>query len=73
VAAYDRDDWPGPTERVIPGYGLVDLSGGWRVSNNLDLRVLGRNLLDKKYFISADTRTVLAPGASFVVTLLARF
>jgi hemoglobin/transferrin/lactoferrin receptor protein len=73
VAAYDRDDRPGPTERVIPGYGLVDLSGGWRVSNNLDLRVLGRNLLDKKYFISADTRTVLAPGASFVVTLLARF
>jgi hemoglobin/transferrin/lactoferrin receptor protein len=73
VAAYDRDDRPGPTERVIPGYGLVDLSGGWRMSNNLDLRVLGRNLLDKKYFISADTRTVLAPGASFVVTLLARF
>jgi hemoglobin/transferrin/lactoferrin receptor protein len=73
VAAYDRDDRPGPTERVIPGYGLVDLSGGWRLSNNLDLRVLGRNLLDKKYFISADTRTVLAPGASFVVTLLARF
>ena len=73
VAAYDRDDRPGPTERVIPGYGLLDLSGGWRVSKNLDVRVLGRNLLDKEYFISADTRTVLAPGASFVVTLLAQF
>ena len=73
VAAYDRDDRPGPTERVIPGYGLLDLSGGWRFSKNLDVRVLGRNLLDKDYFISADTRTVLAPGASFVVTLLAQF
>jgi hemoglobin/transferrin/lactoferrin receptor protein len=73
VAAYDRDDRPGPTERVIPGYGLLDLSGGWRLSNNLDVRVLGRNLLDKQYFISADTRTVLAPGASFVLTILARF
>ena len=73
LAAYDRDDRPGPTERVIPGYGLVDLSGGWRLSNNLDVRVLGRNLLDKDYFISADTRTVLAPGAALVVTLLAQF
>ena len=73
VAAYDRDDRPGPTERMIPGYGLLDLTGGWRFSNNLDVRVLGRNLLDKEYFISADTRTVLAPGASFVVTLFAQF
>jgi hypothetical protein len=30
---------------------------------------MGRNLLDKDYFISPDTRTVLAPGRSVLLTL----
>ncbi len=66
---YDRDVRPGPTERVTPGYGLVDFSTGLllRQSLQLDLRV--QNLLDKDYPLSQDRRSVLAPGRSASVSL----
>lgn len=73
TAAFARDTRPGPTEREVPGYAVVDASGGWRVSPQFELRVLGRNLLDKVYFVSPDARTVLAPGASLTATILASF
>lgn len=72
-AASARDTRPGPTERLVPGYLAVDLAGGWRVSGPLELRFLGRNVLDQEYLVSPDRRTVLAPGASVLLTLLARF
>jgi outer membrane receptor protein involved in Fe transport len=68
-AAFARHARPGPTERITPGYVLLDVSGGWALSPALDLRVLGRNLLNQKYLVSADTRTVAAPGRSITVTL----
>ena len=71
-AAHARDDRPGPTERSMPGHTMVDVSAGYKVSRHLELRVLGRNLLDQVYLASPDTRAVLAPGisglASFVVS-----
>jgi hemoglobin/transferrin/lactoferrin receptor protein len=73
AAAFARDDRPGPTEREIPGYAVVDVAGGWKLFSQLEFRVLGRNLLDKDYFVSADTRTVLAPGASVLGMVLAKF
>ena len=73
VAAYARDTRPGPTERETPGYAVVDAAGGWRLSPHLELRVLGRNLLDNGYLVSPDRRTVLAPGASLAATILAKF
>jgi outer membrane receptor protein involved in Fe transport len=72
-AAYARDTRPGPTERVTPGYAVLDLGAGWSFREGLDLRFLGRNVLDQPYLTSADIRTVLAPGASVMATLTAKF
>jgi hemoglobin/transferrin/lactoferrin receptor protein len=68
-AAFARHARPGPTERPTPGYALLDVSGGWTLSPMLELRALGRNLLNQDYLVSADTRTVPAPGRSITVTL----
>ena len=73
AAAYARDENPGPTERITPGYAVVDLAGGWTIRKGLDLRLLARNVLDQPYLVSPDARTVLAPGASALATLAARF
>ncbi len=73
TALHARDERPGPTERITPGYALVDLAGGWTIRDGLELRLLGRNVLDQPYLASADTRTVLAPGASILATVSARF
>jgi hemoglobin/transferrin/lactoferrin receptor protein len=68
-AAFARHVRPGPTERVTPGYALLDAGAGWRLSPALELRALGRNLLNQEYLVSADTRTVAAPGRSISMTL----
>lgn len=73
TALHARDERPGPTERVTPGYAIVDLAGGWTLRDGFELRVLGRNVLDQPYLASADVRTVLAPGASMLATVSARF
>ena len=72
-AAYARDTRPGPTERVTPGYAVLDVGGGWSFREGLELRVLARNVLDQPYLVSPDVRTVLAPGASAMATFTARF
>lgn len=69
VGAYDR---PGPTERAMPGYTVVDAGAGWPIGA-LELRGTVRNLLDTEYLASPDPRTVLAPGISATVTLVATF
>jgi len=68
-AAYDRDDRPGPTEQVVSGYAVLDAALGWRLSEAVELRLLGRNLLDKAYLASADEDAVLAPGRSLQLAL----
>jgi len=73
AARYSDDDRPGPTEIAIPGYAVVDLSGGWKLDKNFELRVLGRNILDETYRASPDVGFVLAPGRSLSLTLTARF
>jgi len=72
VAAYAQDDDPGPTERVVPGYAVLDAGLGWRLSPALELQLSGRNLLDRSYFSSADEKTVLAPGRAFILSLHGR-
>lgn len=69
VASYFEDDRPGPTEKVVPGYTLLDAGLGYRFSEALEVQVLGRNLLDRSYSASADAASVLAPGRSVQVTL----
>ena len=73
VAAYADDDRPGPTEIEMPGYTIVDVSGGVPIGSQLDLRMLVRNLLDATYYASPDRRFVLAPGISASLTAVVRF
>jgi outer membrane receptor protein involved in Fe transport len=68
VGAYAVDDRPGPSEVRMPGYTVVDVSAGFRFNKNLDLRLVGRNLLDQSYYASPNPRWVWAPGASVLVT-----
>ncbi len=73
VAAYADDDRPGPTEIEMPGHTIVDVSGGVPIGNQLDLRMLVRNLFDATYYASPDARFVLAPGISASITAVVRF
>ncbi|HPC84285.1 MAG TPA: TonB-dependent receptor [Thermoanaerobaculaceae bacterium] len=72
VAAYRRDDREGPTEREVPGYTVFDAGLGYRLSELLEIQLLGRNLLDREYFGSADEKTVLAPGRGVQLSLRGR-
>ncbi len=62
VAAYLRDGRPGPSERVVPGYAVLDAGVGYRVSEAFEVRLHGRNLLDREYPSSPDAKSVAAPG-----------
>ncbi len=73
VARYADDDRPGPTEIATPGYTLLDLGGGWKVSRFFEARATVRNLFDQEYRASPDARFVLAPGRSISATVTARF
>ncbi len=73
VAWFAEDDRPGPTERLVPGYTLLDLSGGATVGRHLELRALIRNALEADYFASQDVRAVAAPGRAASLTAVVRF
>ena len=73
TAWFAVDDRPGPTERVVPGYTLVDLGAGVTVLKHLELRGLVRNLTDETYFASQDVRAVSAPGRMASLTAVVRF
>lgn len=68
LAWFAEDGRPGPSEIAAPGATLLDVSGGWMVRPQLELRAVGRNLLDDTYYASPDVRWVLAPGRSFSLT-----
>jgi outer membrane receptor protein involved in Fe transport len=73
AAAVARDERPGPTERVVPGYAICDAGAGCRLAESLELDVLVRNLFDACYPGSADEKAALAPGISLQVGLRATF
>ena len=73
TAGYRRDERPGPTERILPGYYMIDASSGYKIGPHLELRFAARNLLDQRYLLSPDSRAVLAPGISALVTTLVEF
>ncbi len=72
-AFFSRDDRPGPTEIAMPGYTLVDLIGGVTLAKALDVNLTVRNLLDRTYPVSPDSRAVPAPGLHGILTMTARF
>ncbi len=70
---FARDERAGPTEKVTPGYGVVDLGTGFRFSDRFEIRFRVRNLFDAAYPISPDGRSVLAPGINGVAVFVAEF
>ena len=72
TAFHVEDTRPGPTERVVPGYTLVNAGAGFAVIPGLDVRVAARNLLNDRYLASQDVRTVAAPGRSVSVIAVVR-
>lgn len=73
AAAFARDSRPGPNEIEAPGYAIVDLAGGFRFFEWLQVQASIRNLLDQEYYASSDPRFVLAPGISATFTTMLRF
>ncbi len=71
--AYMEDDRPGPTEVERPGHTVLDLGAGWRVWEPLEIRLLGRNLTDRRYRDSADEVASLARGRSFTIGVVGRY
>ncbi len=67
---FSDDDHPGPTERAVPGYTLLDLAGHVTLARPLQVRISARNLLNEEYYASQDTRAVLAPGRSLSATFV---
>ena len=60
------DDRPGPTEVERPGHSVWDLGAGWRITEPLELRVLGRNLTDRRYRDSAGRGGPAGAGAELL-------
>ena len=72
VASFQEDDRPGPIEVERPGYTTFDLGAGWHFSDFLELRLVGRNLFDERYWESADATATLARGRAFTLGLVGR-
>jgi outer membrane receptor protein involved in Fe transport len=73
LALHGEKDDPGPTELARGGYTLVDLGGGWQMSERLELRAVVRNALDRRYFGSPDESADRSPGRGFLLALAGRF
>ena len=73
TAFFADDNEPGPTERAVPGYTMLDVSGGYTIASPIEVRVLARNLLNETYYASQDTRAVLAAGRSASLVVNVRF
>ena len=73
VATYRSDVRNGPSEVDAPGYTLVDAGASWSVTPHLELRAMGRNLLNQSYFASPDPRWVPAPGRHASLTAVIQF
>ncbi|MCB1007448.1 MAG: TonB-dependent receptor [Acidobacteria bacterium] len=68
----DKDD-PGPTEVERPGYELLDLGGGYRLSDAFEVRLTVRNATDLRYFASPDESADRSPGRTIGLGFSGRF
>lgn len=73
AGAYARHDRPGPTEVARPGFTTWDLGAGWRLHPRLELRLITRNLTDRRFAESPDETAALAAGRSLAVGLAGRW
>jgi iron complex outermembrane receptor protein len=69
LAAFARDDRPGPTEQAVAGYTVLDAGIGVELGRGLSLDLLGRNLLDRSYLGGSDERAAPAPGRTIRLVL----
>lgn len=70
---YAGDEKPGLTEVARPGYGLLDLGGGYSFSGHFEFQAYVRNVLNKAYFNTPMDASALAPGISATLTGFVRF
>jgi outer membrane receptor protein involved in Fe transport len=70
---YAGDDKPGLTEVSRPGYGLLDLGGGYSFSEHFEFQAYVRNVLNRTYFNTPLDTSALAPGVSATLTGFVRF
>lgn len=71
--AMQHDDRPGPAEVERPGFTVLEAGAGWRIFEPLELRLVGRNLTDRRYRDSPDEVASLAVGRSISLGLVARY
>ena len=64
---YARDTRPGPVETSRPGYSNLDLGLSYRLSQQIALRVVVRNVTNVRHAASADANAALASGRSVVI------
>ncbi len=57
---------PGPLEKQIDGYSLVNAIFGYKLSQKVTFLAIVQNLFDQTYRLSADEQGVDAPGRGFV-------
>src|SRR5215204_1108932 len=69
VAAVTRHDAAGPSEVPTPGYVPIDAGAIWRWTARAEVRAVGRNLLDQRFYSSAGPRWVEAPGRNASITV----
>jgi outer membrane receptor protein involved in Fe transport len=72
TAAFLDDDRPGPTELERPSFTTVDLGAGWRITELLEVRAVGRNLTDRKYIPVGDESATFGRGRTVTLGLIAR-
>jgi outer membrane receptor protein involved in Fe transport len=73
LALHGSKSDPGPTELERGSYALLDLGGGWRITEPLELRLTLRNAFDRDYTGSPDETADRAPGRAFTLALSGRF
>jgi len=73
AGAIRRDGRPGAAELARPGHFTLDLGTGWHLTEALELRVVGKNLGDRRYRESADETAALAAGRAVTLGLVGRY
>ena len=63
---------PGPTELERSGYTLYDVGVGWRVWEDVEMRLTVRNLTDKLYTGAPDNAADRSPGRSLTFGISGR-
>ena len=57
---------------IVPGYTRVDAAAYYTLSRRWHLQANVENLLNRKYFVNADSNTNISPGAPFTLRVMLR-